>query len=119
MAPNSPVYSFIHASMAGSRSSVPLNRSNSVLIVAPLSAFEIYGYRAPSHEERISRLFRLVVRRARVCGANLIFTLHEAAVIAARRNVMERDIAWHRAKERNAFSDQHRYARDYQSVDQS
>src|SRR5262249_22030612 len=59
------------------------------------------------------------VRRARVCGANLIFTLHEAAVIAARRNVMERDIAWHRAKERNAFSDQHRYARDYQSVDQS
>src|SRR5271169_3181500 len=39
---------FIHASMAGSRSTAPLNRSNSVLIVAPLSAFEICGYVAPS-----------------------------------------------------------------------
>src|SRR5712692_2376963 len=36
MAPNSPECSFIHASMAGSRSTAPLNRSNSVLIVAPL-----------------------------------------------------------------------------------
>src|SRR6266850_4436291 len=36
MAPNSPECSFIHASMAGSRSPAPLNRSNSVLIVAPL-----------------------------------------------------------------------------------
>src|SRR5260370_6336290 len=35
MAPNSPACSFIHASMAGSRSTTPLNRSNSVLIVAP------------------------------------------------------------------------------------
>src|SRR6266851_5200025 len=37
MAPNSPECSFIHASMAGSRSTAPLNRSSSVLIVAPLS----------------------------------------------------------------------------------
>src|ERR1700716_444017 len=35
MAPNSPACSFIHASMVGSRSTAPLNRSNSVLIVAP------------------------------------------------------------------------------------
>src|SRR6185295_13410558 len=33
MAPNSPACSFIHASIAGSRSTAPLNRSNSVLIV--------------------------------------------------------------------------------------
>src|SRR5882762_2860945 len=38
MAPNSPSCSFIHASMAGSRSTAPLNRSKSVLIVARLSA---------------------------------------------------------------------------------
>src|SRR5712692_10023189 len=44
MAPNSPACSFIHASMAGSRSTAPLNRSNSDLIVAPLFSFEIYGY---------------------------------------------------------------------------
>src|SRR6516162_7281623 len=41
MAPNSPACSFIQASMAGSLSTAPLNRSSSVLIVAPLSAFEI------------------------------------------------------------------------------
>src|ERR1700720_1652334 len=35
MAPNSLACPFIHASMAGSRSTAPLNRSNSVLIVAP------------------------------------------------------------------------------------
>ena len=34
--------SFSHASMAGSRSTAPLNRSNSVLIPAPLSALEIF-----------------------------------------------------------------------------
>src|SRR5260370_38704323 len=33
--------------MAGSRSTAPLNRSNSVLIAAPRSAFEICGYVAP------------------------------------------------------------------------
>src|SRR6267378_4585017 len=38
MAPNSPACSFIHASMAGSRSTAPLNRSKSVFIVARLSA---------------------------------------------------------------------------------
>src|ERR1700721_2883427 len=43
MTPNSPSCSFIHASMAGSRSTAPLNRSNSVLTIALLSAFEIYG----------------------------------------------------------------------------
>ena len=83
---------------AGSRSTVPLNCNNSVLFVAPLSAFEIYGCIVPSHEQRISQSFRLVIRRARLCSANLIFTLHEAALIAARRNVMERDIAWHGPK---------------------
>ena len=36
MVPNSPECAFIHPSMAGSRSTAPLNRSNSVLIVAPL-----------------------------------------------------------------------------------
>src|SRR5262249_49839789 len=43
MAPNSPACCFIHASIAGSRSTAPLNRSNSVLIVAPFSVFGIYG----------------------------------------------------------------------------
>src|SRR5438876_4378655 len=38
MAPNSPACSFIHASMAGSRSTAPSNRSNSVLIISLLSA---------------------------------------------------------------------------------
>src|SRR5262249_10338332 len=37
MAPNPPACCFIHASMAGSRSTAPLNRSNSVLIAAPLA----------------------------------------------------------------------------------
>src|SRR6267142_1738143 len=37
MAPSSPVCSFIHASIAGSRSTAPLNRSNSDLIVVPFS----------------------------------------------------------------------------------
>src|SRR5580704_15006342 len=52
MAPNSPACSFIHASMAGSRSTAPLNRSNSVLIIAPLSAFEISAFTAPFRKER-------------------------------------------------------------------
>src|SRR5260370_6590554 len=38
MAPTSPACSFCHASMAGSRSTAPLNRSKSVFIVARLSA---------------------------------------------------------------------------------
>src|SRR5438046_3480013 len=44
MAPNSPACSFIHASTAGSRSTAPSNRSNSVLIISLLSAFESCGY---------------------------------------------------------------------------
>src|SRR5579872_3089676 len=47
MAPNSPACPFIHASIAGSRWTAPLNRSKSVLIAAPPSAFEICGYVAP------------------------------------------------------------------------
>src|ERR1700733_374192 len=47
MAPNSPGCSFIQASMARSRSTAPLNRSKSVLIVAPLLAFEIHANVAP------------------------------------------------------------------------
>src|ERR1700735_1328124 len=41
MAPNPPVCSFIQAAMAGSRSTAPLNRSNSVFMVLrfPLSYF--------------------------------------------------------------------------------
>src|SRR5579864_6618067 len=56
MAPNPPACSFIQASMAGSRSTAPLNRNNSVLIVAPLSAFEICGYaaRLPSLQQNHS-----------------------------------------------------------------
>jgi len=41
MAPNSPVCSLIQASMAGARSTAPLNRSNSVLIVATLESAEV------------------------------------------------------------------------------
>src|SRR6266403_1374521 len=44
MAPNSPECSFIHASMAGSRSTAPSNRSNSVLIISLPSAFESCVY---------------------------------------------------------------------------
>src|SRR6185369_15763536 len=39
--------SFIHASMAGSRSTAPLNRSNSVLIVGLLTAVEFYSHVPP------------------------------------------------------------------------
>src|SRR4030088_2728292 len=38
MAPNSPACSLIQASMAGARSTAPLNRSNSVLIVETLES---------------------------------------------------------------------------------
>src|SRR5579859_4741472 len=36
MAPNSPAWSFSQASMAGSRSTAPLNRSKSDFIIAPV-----------------------------------------------------------------------------------
>src|ERR1700722_822845 len=52
MDPNSPACFFSHASMAGSRSTAPLNRNNSVLIVAPL--FYVIPY----------------TRRPRACRAN-------------------------------------------------
>src|SRR5579864_4352619 len=39
MAPNPPACAFIHASMAGSRSTAPSNRSNSDFIAARFSAF--------------------------------------------------------------------------------
>src|SRR5437016_5164562 len=45
MAPNSPACAFIHASMAGSRSTAPLNRSNSVLIVATLESAGVLSWR--------------------------------------------------------------------------
>src|SRR5258706_11724489 len=44
MTPSPPACSFIHTSMAGSRSTAPLNRSKSVLIVTPLSGFEVCVY---------------------------------------------------------------------------
>jgi|SRR5579872_373270 len=53
MAPNPTACSFNHASMAGSRFTAPLNRSNSVLIVAPLSAFGIHGYIAVPYMRRL------------------------------------------------------------------
>src|ERR1700683_3847463 len=46
MAPNPPACSFIHASMAGSRSTAPLNRRNCALIVATVFALEICSYLA-------------------------------------------------------------------------
>src|SRR6266705_4240292 len=46
MAPNSPARSFIHASMAGARSTAPLNRSKSALMIAPLSSFSPSAARA-------------------------------------------------------------------------
>jgi hypothetical protein len=51
MAPTSPPCSFIHASMAGSRSTAPLNRSNSVLILAAFSLSD-RCYVAPLHETK-------------------------------------------------------------------
>jgi hypothetical protein len=44
MAPNPPACCFIHASMAGSRSTAPLNRRNCALIVATVFALEICSY---------------------------------------------------------------------------
>ncbi len=44
MAPNSPVCSLIQASMAGARSTAPLNRSNSVLIVATLESAGVFSH---------------------------------------------------------------------------
>jgi hypothetical protein len=43
--------------------------------------------------------------RTRGCGVNLVFTLHQAAAITARRNVAQTNVAWHRAKQGNACSD--------------
>lgn len=57
--------------------------------------------------------------RTRERGADLIFTLHQAAAIAARCNVAQTDVAWHRAKQGDARSDEYRNASDHQSVDQS
>src|SRR5712664_813877 len=44
MAPNSPACSLIQASMAGARSTAPLNRSNSVLIVATLESAGVFSH---------------------------------------------------------------------------
>ena len=70
MAPNSPRCSFIHASMAGSRSTVPLNRSNSVFIVEPLlfnGAMSILavqpGLPAPEAEVQLLRRERTQLSR--------------------------------------------------------
>jgi hypothetical protein len=43
--------------------------------------------------------------RAQVRSANLVFTLHQAAVIAARRSMTQTDVAWHRAEQGDACSD--------------
>jgi len=45
------IYFKIHVWMAGSCATAPSNRSHFALIVAPLSAFQIYGYVAASHEK--------------------------------------------------------------------
>src|ERR1700733_5383856 len=66
MDPNPPACSFIHASMAGSRSTAPLNRSNSVLIIARLSAFGMCGYVPPLPSlQQIPRLGKSFVSRER------------------------------------------------------
>src|SRR5687767_9984916 len=70
MAPNSPARSFIHASMAGSRSTAPLNRSNSILIVALLSAVEIYGHVAPYLPSCKSRHDRIITPHKRPEGSD-------------------------------------------------
>jgi len=81
MAPNAPAWSFIHISMAGSRSTAPLNRSNSVLIVAlpflrPTVHTALYtrrplARRAPEERRGISSVMarRLVIQFYRLSAA--------------------------------------------------
>jgi hypothetical protein len=86
MAPNSPECSFIHASMAGSRSTAPLNRSNSVLIIAPLffgvcgdwqGSAEASGSRQDAHESNDVGSYRLGSERILHLQADKIATVAE------------------------------------------
>src|SRR6266481_217726 len=75
MAPDSPACSFIHASMAGSRSTAPLNRSNSDLIVTPLFSFEI-------SEQKLDGLLELgVVPFAHGLGIEFHFDVRRDAIV--------------------------------------
>src|ERR1700737_631916 len=69
--PNSPACSFIHASMAGSRWTAPLNRSNAVLIVAPLF-FDIYGHVAYTRRSGASGTQKGTPHIARFLFLNII-----------------------------------------------
>src|SRR6266436_290731 len=77
MDPNSPACFFIHVSMAGSRSTAPLNRSNSDLIVAPL--FRDLRLRNTLHE-KASGLWRPEERRGYFLGNAVAFTDSERFV---------------------------------------
>jgi len=54
--------------MAGSRSTAPLNRSNSVLIAAPLSAFEICGFLSKCRSRLTLRSFITRTVRVQLAG---------------------------------------------------
>jgi len=70
-APNSPLCSFIHISMAGSRSTAPLNRSNSVLIVT-LLFWRSYGSVASGSSAAVAgRATSWVATLLMVMGASL------------------------------------------------
>src|SRR3989441_1785954 len=95
-------------------------------------------WRAPSHstplEELSSRLLsgkrhrkalsiarmrpRRRQTRAAVSSGNHVLTLDEAAGVLARHDVLERDIALQRAKERDPGTDQHRNAGDNEALNQ-
>src|SRR6266436_7824925 len=86
MAPNSTECSFIHASMAGSRSTAPLNRSNSVLIIAPLFSgstvtgradAEASGSRQDAHESNDVGAYRLGSERILHLQADKIASVAE------------------------------------------
>jgi hypothetical protein len=70
-----------------------------------------------------ARMFVREVRvpffRTRVRGVNFVFTLHQAAATAARRNVAQNYVARYRAKQGDACSDQYRHPCDHQSVDEA
>jgi hypothetical protein len=51
--------------------------------------------------------------------ANLVFALNQAAGVLARRDVLERNIARHRAKQRDSSADQHGHARHDQALNET
>src|SRR6266513_5833572 len=92
----------------------------------PLYAESASSVRLP---EKLTRVPSVLLRRSypspffpnqpRQGSTNLVLTLHQAALIAARRDMAKNDVARQWAKQRDAHSDQHWHARDHQSVDAS